>query len=328
VGGVGGSFVSMGGTQATGGIGGACGTVMLTLTTKQPSVVMVIDRSGSMDNPFGGTDRWDAVYQALMHPTDGVVKALEHQIRFGLVIYSYNKGEAICPSLVEVLPPVLDNYTAIDEIYSKTKPFPSGETPTGDSLAAVVLALDEMHLPEPKLIVLATDGLPDRCEDPDAHDEISRNRTIVAVQAGFARGYKTFIIAVGPGVSQEHQQDVANAGQGLPVPAASPCEDPEACAPTYEPADKQELVGAFNDIIGGIRNCVLQVEGEVIPGRECDGVVELNGTALPCNDPDGYVLVSPTEIELMGDACDTLMGDGNVTISGAFPCDAVIPPPN
>lgn len=317
----------VGGGATTGGQGGSCGSVEVSFAPQTPTVVLLIDQSGSMTDNFNNQgSRWNVVYDALMDPMNGVVKQLEGQVRFGLALYTYASGPT-CPQLVEVTPPALNNHATIDTTYSPETP--SANTPTGDSISAITPALAAFNEPGPKLIILATDGEPDRCEDPDGHDQISRDEATDAAAAAYVQGIETVIIAVGNQVSQQHQQDMANAGSGRPVPAAANCDpimDPVNCAPTYEPTTKQALIDAFNDIINGQRTCVFSLDGEVIPGKECDGTVIVNGSNLSCNDPNGWRLNSPTEIEFLGTACDAILNDPNAMVSVEFPCDSVIVP--
>lgn len=316
-----------GGDTTTGGQGGSCGAVEVNFEPQTPTVVLLIDQSGSMTSGFNNQgSRWDVVYDALMDPTNGVVKQLEGQVRFGLALYTYSSGPT-CPQLVEVTPPALDNHGTIDTTYSPETP--AANTPTGDSITAITPALANFAEPGPKLIILATDGEPDRCEDPDGHDQTSRDEATDAAAAAHAQGIETVIIAVGNQVSQQHQQDMANAGSGRVVPAPANCDpinNPSQCAPTYEPTSKQALIDAFNDIINGQRSCVFSLDGEVIPGKECDGTVIVNGAVLGCNDADGWQLNSSTEIEFLGTACDAILNDPNVMVSVEFPCDSVIVP--
>ncbi len=325
--GTGGTFSSVGGS---GGHGGDCGSVEISFEAQIPTVVMLIDQSGSMSNSFNGQTRWKAVYEALMDPNSGVVKPLDAQVRFGLALYSYSGGKipadpGTCPELVDVLPPALNNHAAIDMAYKPQ--VPKTDTPTGDSVNAVVAELDKFNEPGPKLIILATDGAPDRCEDKNGHDAVSMKLATDAVEAAFTKGIQTVIIAVGGQVSQQHQQDMANGGSGLPVPATDPCNDPMVCAPTFQPSTKQALIDSLNEIIMGQRTCVFTLNGEVIEGKECEGAVKVNDVLIPCNDPNGWQLNSPGEIEFLGTTCETIMNDANVTIEASFPCDSIQKPP-
>ena len=53
---------------------------------------------------------------------------------------------------------------------------------------------------------------------------------------------------------------------------------------------------------------------------------DLDGNLLECDGPDGWRANSGTEIELLGAACDTIK-TGDHTVSGSFPCGAVVEPP-
>ncbi|MBW2525332.1 MAG: VWA domain-containing protein [Deltaproteobacteria bacterium] len=306
------------------GTGGAtgCGDVVVNFEPQTPSIILLVDQSGSMTDSFGGEPRWDVVYDVLMDPNGGVVESLQDVVRFGLVLYTYEEGAATCPQLTEVTPPALDNYDAINAVYSQAQP--EDNTPTGESLQPVATALAAFDEPGQKLIILATDGEPDTCAEPNPQN--GQPEAIAAAQYAYGLGIQTVIIAVGDEVGQSHQQDMANAGAGLPVPADDPCNNPAVCAPTYEPATKQDMIDTFTNIVNGARTCVFSLDGEVRDGRECDGVVTISGDTIPCNDPDGYRLNSPTIIEFLGDSCDRIMNDPDPQIEASFPCDAIEPP--
>ncbi len=324
--GAGGSGFHFGGNGGTGNPeGGNCGSVEVSFEPIIPTVVLLIDQSGSMDEDLGGDSRWEVVYDVLMDPDDGVVTQLEPFVRFGLVLYSYDDDDpGPCPHLVEVMPPALNNHATIDDVYEDESP--NSDTPTGDSITAITPALAAFSEPGPKLIVLGTDGMPDRCEDPDDHGPISQGEAVAAAEAAYAQGIETVIIALAPGISDQHQQDMANAGKGLPTPAPDPCTNPAECAPTYEASNKQDMIDAFYSIINGQRGCVYTLNGTVVSGMECSGVVRVNGEDIPCNDPDGWRLNNPSEIEFLGATCDIILTDPDATIFVEFPCDAIVTP--
>ena len=309
-----GSGGSGGATAGTGGsTGSICADQDVTFDVQTPTVVLLIDQSGSMTANFGNTSRWEAVRDALTDPVDGVVAQLASQVRFGLTLYTSFDGfdGGTCPVLTEV-PPALDNYQAIADTFAMNQP--EEDTPTGESIEAVTQTLLADPWPDDKIIVLATDGEPDTCAVPDPQN--GQAESIAAAQAAFNQGIKTFIIGVGNQVSQQHLQDMANAGQGVGP------NDPDA--PYYQPANKAALVQAFEDIINGVRSCVLTLNGMIVQGMEESCTVTVNGMDVPFDDPNGWKVNSPSEIELVGQACDAIQ-EGTVEIDVVCTCDAIIP---
>lgn len=292
----------------------ACADVVVKFEKQIPTVMLLIDQSGSMTASFGNGDRWSVLYQTLMNSNTGIVKTLEKDVRFGLALYTSNGGNAggTCPMLTKV-PLALLNYAAIDTAYKPQSPV--GDTPTGESIAAVTKDLAAFNEPGPKIIVLATDGEPDTCAVPNP--QMGQPESIKAAQDAFAAGVKTFVISVGAEVSDAHLQDVANAGAGLPIGGANK-------APFYKALDPQSLVAAFDTIINGVRSCSLKLNGEIDAAGAASGKVSLDGMLLGYNDPNGWQLTAPDEIELLGTACETIK-KGDHSISVEFPCGIVVP---
>jgi len=323
-----GRCIPAGGEGGSGGMGGidfvtssgtgdgpdACADVNVNFEKQIPTVMLLIDQSGSMTASFGNGDRWSVLYDTLMDPTNGVVKKLEKDVRFGLALYTSNDGNAggVCPMLAKV-PLALNNHAAIDAVYAPQSP--EGETPTGESITAVAADLLAFQEPGPKIIVLATDGEPDTCAVPNPQN--GQPESIAAAQAAFQKDVRTFVISVGAEVSLDHLQDVANAGAGLPIGGADD-------APYYQALNQQALLDAFDKIINGVRSCVLKLNGIVDETSANEGNVYLDGQSLPYNDPNGWRLNGPDEIELLGTACDTIK-QGDHSISVQFPCGIVVP---
>jgi len=288
----------------------SCGDVAVTLERVVPTVVLLIDQSGSMTESFGGTTRWNAVRQTLMSPGTGVVAQLEGDVRLGLTLYTSHKGSAggTCPEHVSVAPEIM-NYSEINAVYASAEP--EQDTPTGDSLHVVAGDLEALDVEGDKIIVLATDGEPDSCADPDGN---ANAFTVAAAQAAFAAGIRIYIIGVGDGVGAAHLQDMANAGVGEPS---------NGTAPFWQAFDAQGLVDAFQAIITAPPSCIFTLNGEVVAGMESEGSVTLDGTPLGYNDSDGWRLNGSSEIEILGAACDAIK-EGQHELTASFPCDAVV----
>lgn len=290
-----------------------CPSVQVNLAPQIPTVQLVIDQSGSMTENFGGVTRWRAVREALVDQSNGAVTQLQDRVRFGATLYSSLGGNAggTCPLLVETSP-ALNNRDAIANLLFDNQP--QSDTPTAESITAVANAFppEDPNEPGPRIIVLATDGNPDNCVDPDAHDQTSQNMSEAAVQDAYSRGLTTFVLSVGDEVAQTHLQRLANAGQGLDLANGN--------ATYYVANNSAELVDAFNSIVGGVRTCTFMLDGQVTDPTT--GQVSLNGTPLEYGTD--WTLPTPTTLELQGDACQTFLETQLVDLQAFFPCGTVI----
>jgi hypothetical protein len=304
-----------GGNGGSGADGGDCPGVNVDYSRQTPTVILLIDQSGSMDRPFGDSDRWNTLHTALVDPTTGIIANLENDVRFGLALYTSHNGNqgGECPILTEV-PIALGNYAAITAVYDNAGP--DGDTPTGESIAAVTTQLVAFSEPGQKVIVLATDGEPDTCDEPNPQN--GQPESIQAAQDAFQQGVFTFVISVGQDTSLAHLQDVANAGQGLAIGGSQN-------ATYYVANDQAQLEAAFDTIINGVRSCVLALNGVVNPNRASEGQVTLDGTQLVFEDPDGWRLVDTDKVELLGAACEAIK-TGEHDIDVIFTCDIVTIP--
>lgn len=298
-----------GGGLGGGADSGTCAEVRVELTPTTPTVQLLVDRSGSMNQGFGNTDRWGAVYRTLMDDTTGIVARLQGEVRFGLTTYTAQNDVQPCPNLTNVAP-TLTNFDAIDSMYRGLDPIE--DTPTAPSIDATRDLLAGVADPGPKIIVLATDGEPDTCEVPDPDGQpAARAASVAAAQAAHAAGIDVYVISVGGDISEAHLQDVANAGVGLAVGGADN-------APYYRALDAAQLVSAFDQIIDGVRSCTFSLNGTVDESRAGEGTVTLDGAALELDV--GWRLVDGSTIELIGAACDAVLAGGEHVIEAEFAC--------
>ena len=127
-------------------------------------------------------------------------------------------------------------------------------------------------------------------------------------------GVTTFVVSVGADISEDHLQDVANAGRGV-QPG-----DPDAAF--YVALDQPSLAQAFTEILLSTRDCEFDLDAPLVNGGAASCVVEVNGQAVPLDDPNGWQTNSPNQIELLGAACDVIQ-TGEATVQMVCECDAV-----
>lgn len=305
-----------------------CADVRVDADPVTPTVYILIDQSASMNADFDGegTSRWDALRNFLLATPDGLIASLQGIVDFGLVLYTsfeptnvnFTPAVAPCPNLTTV-PAGPSNYTPIDDVY-RTAPV-GDETPTGDSIDAVLASLSDTPDPssEPTVFILATDGEPDTCES--ANPQEGQVEAVSAVERAFAAGVRTFVIRIteADDVDDEypHFQDMANAGLGL-GPA-----DPDA--EFWVVGADATLREALMEIVGAELSCELTLAGEIRNLDEaCSGTVRLNGVTLPCDDEDGWRAIDSTHIELLGEACETLTSGAPASLEATFPCGVVL----
>jgi len=296
-----------------------CASIEVALTESIPTVMLLVDRSGSMYDPFGNTDRWSAVHSTLVDATSGVVKRLEQQVRFGVAFYTStdaNAANGTCPVIDQVLP-AMGNYGSIRSMFDALDPIE--DTPTAPSLTVAQNLLSTVTETGPKIIVLATDGLPDTCDvpDPDSDDEqlALQDETVQAAMDVHAAGIDVYYVSVGPEVTASHAQAMANAGRGLPVGGAEN-------APYYQALNPDSLVAAFDDIIEDVRSCTFALDGSVDLSRAGEGTVTLDGSELVFGTD--WDMVDEGTLELLGSACDAVKDGGDHEISAQFTCGSVV----
>jgi hypothetical protein len=316
-----------GGNGATGKTGGAaarsstgdiCADITVSTSRATPWVLFVIDGSSSMNGSYGGANsRWDAIYQTLMAPNDGVIATLEGAAHFGILIYN---GAAPCPTFPRVAPK-LNNYKAIDAVYANT-PTSQG-TPTADALKEAYLmvpgqqqVLDNAGLKN-AFVVLCTDGQPNSCPAEGVFGGMGNTDfegPKAEVTSAAAKGIKTYVISVADANEGADYQAFLNEVAEIGNPGT----------PAFSPATKADLAKKIKDIVGAALSCDLEVKGKVSSTDACRGTVMLNSKKLECNGPDGWQLVDETHIRLSGKACTDFKGNAKIIFEATFPCGVVV----
>lgn len=301
-----------------------CVTAHAAASRVTPRVILVIDGSCSMTTnyPANGTPpssqcvenpegRWAAVRSALVDPQRGVVTKLQGLVAFGLVVFG---TQPMCPIPLVPVKPALNN---LEQIETQFPLIPPGQfTPTGEALNWVYDNLtDDVDPDSPQIVILATDGDPNSCGVVDGQSQriqpgaTNYQPSIDAVQKGAAKHVTTYVISLADaaGTFHDHLQQLANLG------------DPSGKAALYQPASPDQLATNLEGLLGIAVGCDIALPTPIGMSDACSGRVTLDGASLACNDRDGYQLLDPNHVRLLGGACARFSA-GKVKVDAQFPC--------
>ena len=274
-----------------------------------PSVLLVLDDSGSMGQSFSGNNnppsKYDSMRSALTGTT-GVVTALQTKAYFGAALYGCQGGNNV---LINPIARALNTASTIDAYLNVNSP--NGNTPTARALDEAVQTFTATPPPagSPPVIVLATDGLPNHCNDSSFD---GRDESVAAAAAAYAANVPVYVLAIG--TNSQHFQDLANAGQGHM--GAQPD------VAYYPVTSAAQLQSAFQTIINGVISCDLTLTSSIDATQASQGTVTINGASLVYGTD--WTLVNGNTIHVVGQACTMLKSSANPTVGAQFPCGAVI----
>ena len=310
----------------------ACNRVELSFDAREPTVVILVDRSSSMFEQ----NLWQPLKEGVLES----VARLQSEVRFGFASYTGQQG-GTCPEVTSVAATGTGNLPAIQAAYDALGAPPyKGETPTSLAIAQIAAQLEPRvdEAAGPRFILLVTDGEPDFCDDGNV--VCARDAVVAAAQQAHARGVGTLVFHVGGGVDRQHLEDVARAGIGETVAdrggaVAQQCATPRAsysraggAGVLFEPdvSDRDALVSALSAAVAGLRSCTFDLRGElkIDPDAAHLGSVEIDGVSIPLDDANGYRFNGPSELELRGEACARLRRPAVSRVRFDFPCEAIV----
>jgi hypothetical protein len=286
--------------------GGICGGEADPFEVVTPELVLVLDRSESMLFELGGTtiSRWSEI-------STGLIEVMGHTsglIRWGLKNYPTTPECAVGPSPeVEISGAVTPVIAAI----LNNGPVRGNGTPTAGGLNAAAAYLATRATPNPKAIVLATDGAP-TCT-------IARGpqRAVDAAAAARAAGFPVFVVGIATANTDAHATLTAIAEAG----GAASAGDPKY----HAVANRNDLVAAFAAITQRVTTCTFPLSTE--PPAPDDLFVFLENRRLP-RDPkhvEGWDYdPARRAVQLFGDACLRVKKDRTRSLRVLFGCRPLV----
>lgn len=273
------------GESCTGGFCG-CEGEQFVAEAVPPNVLIVLDKSGSMDDAVAGQRKWDTALGAV----ESLLAEYGDKIRFGLMLYPMGGRNNCGAGTVSV---DLGDGTSNAILAALDANGPDGNTPIGASLDA---AYDYAPLADPErsnYVLLLTDGE----ETCDGDGEAA-----AAALRGKTPEVKTFVVGFGGEVDARVLNAMAVAG-GTEL---------QGTTKYYQADDATSLAGAFEDIGGAVLSCSYEISGK--PDKASDIYVYFDGKPVPLDTAHGEGWdydAGTNQVTFFGAAC-TGLRDGTV----------------
>jgi len=309
-----------------------CPQIEIRIPNIKPTVVLLIDGSTSMQDPFRGTQesRWSVLRNALMDPKTGVVKPIESMVQFGLAIIA-GSATTGCPfeSKYQQVLPAGNNYDQINLAYPSVMPGGVSYTATGQALDQICSYLPSQSAANTQelgaqYILLASDGDPNGCPGVDFTAVIPDNDFEAAEAAARRckqRGITIIPLSLADDVNQEHLQNMANIGSGTDNALVYQPKDSASLA-----RDLVQLLGAVScriklEMRNGYQQYEISMEKSLCPLN--GGSVWIDEAPVPCGS-DGWIVADSQHIELQGQACEYYRKPINSRVTVDFPCQTLV----
>lgn len=274
-----------------------CGSSEFKIAELPPNVMILLDRSASMDGDAGDDTRWNVAKKAI----EALSAEFDDRVRFGLATYSSCVKGGCSPGQI-VVPIAAHNGQAIVDFLATTVDERSGdgrelnddgkikylcdtgdpETPTGKALALLVGEKSLLDPMRDNAVVLLTDG----AENEECADECDGPCGAKKLLAQ-APSVKTYVI--GLGVNTDDIDAIAAAGDTEQAIGAG---------------DESELSDAFDRVARAVASCDYAVDDTAQDGTELYVFFNNDPSPLPRSDDDGWSFdVKKHRLRFHGDAC-------------------------
>lgn len=280
--------------------GGDCGEKPFTITAQAPNLLIVLDRSGSMDGEVpntGGKSRWQVAGEAVAQ----LLSSYSAKIDFGLNLFSACTGNGCAPGTI--VAPIGSSDAAINSAIAGAQLCNSGdpETVVGGTLQALV---GEQSLQDPgrdNVVLLITDG----------HDNCGGGGPAAAAAlASQAVPVTTYIVGFSGDVNAAELDAIAQAA---------------GTAPYKQADDANQLNAALQGIAAGVATCTFELDS-VPPSGGLYTFFDKNPTPIPQDPNNGWTYDPATNsITFHGTACAEIKAGTVKDIDVIYSCSQPVP---
>lgn len=286
--------------------GTGCGSELFGSEAVPPNVLIVLDRSNSMETDIGGGTKWNIARDAI----EEVTQAYADQVRFGLMLFPGTDqpcdNGAECTAGAVFVDPAPNTPGEINPFLDGASTCMFG-TPIAENLDSLVDYAGLEDPDRPNYILLVTDGMA-TCEDPVPSVTTLRNED---------PEIRTFVVGFGGDVDPDQLTAMAMEG-GTALPG-----DPAY----YQADDAAGLGAAFEDIAANVLSCEFVLD-EVPPDLEdLYAFLDMLLIDRDTTHMDGWDYDPATNrITFYGPACEAIQSGDVEEVSIVFGCPELPPP--
>jgi hypothetical protein len=260
-----------------------CGLTTVKLEMKPPEIMMVFDRSSSMNMIVPGT--MSTRFAEAMAAITDVLAKTNATVSWGLKLFPTGQDCMVTPG-VEVPIGAMTGPMVTAGIMGLPPGMPIG-TPTHLAVDAATAQLKTRTTTNPKYLLLTTDGEPN-CNG-------GAQASVASIRAAATAGFHTFVVGIATAGTDADNTLNEMATAGL---------EPRMGATKYYPASvRDELSAALTQITGQVTNCIFPLTAQ--PPSPDDVAVRVGTMRIDRNMTSGWQYgMGMSSVVLYGAACD------------------------
>jgi len=308
-----------GGSGAAGGSGGGSGsgipqepmgcgkqTFPIQASKQSPNIMMVVDESGSMQDPIAGSSM--SKWSALVGAVNQLLNTYAGSAQWGLSIFPHTPSNQCSAGQVDVAVAPNTTMTILSKLNALTDQTIGGNTPTNSTLQAMLGSTAGLaDATKANYVLLMTDG------EPNCGGDVSSVKSTIGQLYSQAVPVRTFVVGIGDGTSSNPSalNSWAEAGHTARTGATE----------YYQVNTVNDLQKAFADIVSGVASCTYNLSMK--PADASLIVAYIGGVAVPQDPTNGttYDAASNT-LEFHGTSCDQIKNGAASSLDIVYGCPA------